>query len=108
MLAAWGFAHNSPFGLKQVGSTAATRRQPQAAALLDASNGGFNSAGSLRIVLDEAHIACGDVQPHNRIRGGQAALPIESTGARSARLALFIRDVCDRAGFPWQQWRLVQ
>jgi hypothetical protein len=63
MLAAWGFAHNSPCGLKQVGSAAAARRQPQAAALLDASNGGFKSAGSLRIVLEGAHIACGDVQP---------------------------------------------
>jgi len=30
---------------------------------LGASNGGFKSAGSLRIVLEAAHIACGDVQP---------------------------------------------
>jgi hypothetical protein len=68
MLAAWGFAHNSPFGLKQVGSAAAARRRPQAAALLDASNGGLKSAGSLRIVLEEAHIACGDVQPRSSSR----------------------------------------
>ncbi|ARN21529.1 hypothetical protein A4W93_17410 [Piscinibacter gummiphilus] len=60
MLAAWGFAHNSPFGLKQVGSTAA--------ALLDASNGGFKSTGSLRIVLEELHIAFGDVQPRSGTR----------------------------------------
>jgi len=68
MLASWGFAHNSPFGLKQVGSAAAARRQPQAAALLDASNGGLKSAGSLRIVLEEAHIAAGDVQPRSGCR----------------------------------------
>jgi len=61
MLVSWGFAHNSPCGLKQVGSTAA--------ALLYASNGGgVKSAGSLRIVLEEAHIACGDVEPRSGSR----------------------------------------
>jgi len=90
--------------LKQVGSTAAARRQPQAAALLDASNGGFKSAGSLRIVLEGAHIACGDVQP----RWGARWVSCESRSSRRKP---------DRAGwrcsssisatapvFPGQQW----
>jgi len=81
VLAAWGFAHNSPCGLKQVGSTAAARRQPQAAALLAASNGGWRAAGSLRIVLEEAHIACGDVLPRIRFEVSELRGPIDSPQA---------------------------
>jgi len=96
VLAAWGFAHNSPCGLKQVGSTAAARRQPQAAALLAASNGGGRASGSLRIVLEAAHIACGDVQP----RTGPRCVPIESPQASSLRMALFVGRCRERADFP--------